>query len=151
MRNDWRPQPVAGVADGLILFDGVCLLCSWSVRFVIERDRAAAFRFASVQSRYGAALARRLGISADNPETNAVVLGGRAYFKSDAAITVLSRLPRWAWVRPLMLVPRPVRDWLYDRVARRRYRLFGRTESCLIPSPEIAGRFVGDEPKASGR
>src|SRR5712691_2007573 len=91
--NTWKPQPLDGVADGLILFDGVCVLCSWWVHFVIERDRAAAFRFAPVQGRYGAALAARLGISVANPETNAVVTGGRAYFKSDAAIAVISRLP----------------------------------------------------------
>src|SRR6266571_9487871 len=61
--NTWKPQPLGGVADGLILFDGVCVLCSWWVRFVIERDRAAAFRFAPVQGRYGAVLAARLSIS----------------------------------------------------------------------------------------
>ncbi len=151
MPNTWKPQPLGGVADGLILFDGVCVLCSWWVRFVIERDRAAAFRFAPVQGRYGAALAARLGISVANPETNAVVTGGRAYFKSDAAIAVISRLPGWSWTRGLALVPRPVRDWLYDRIARSRYRLFGRTASCLIPTPEIAGRFVVDDLAATER
>ncbi len=145
MRNGWKPQPLDGVADGLILFDGVCVLCSWWVRFVIERDGAVAFRFAPVQSRFGAALAARLCISVANPETNAVVIGGRAYFKSDAAIAVVSRLPGWSWARWLALMPRPIRDWCYDRIARSRYRLFGRTASCLMPTPEIAGRFVPDD------
>jgi predicted DCC family thiol-disulfide oxidoreductase YuxK len=145
VRNRWLPQPLDGIADGLILFDGVCVFCSRWVRFVIERDRAARFRFAPMQSRYGTALAGRLGISVENPETNAVVLGGHAYFKSDAAIAVVSRLPGWGWARGGALVPRPVRDWLYDRIARNRYRLFGRTATCLIPTPETAGRFVADE------
>jgi predicted DCC family thiol-disulfide oxidoreductase YuxK len=149
--NAWRPKPLDGVADGLILFDGVCVLCSWWVRFVIERDQAAVFRFAPLQSRYGAGLAARLGISVANPETNAVVIGARAYFKSDAAIAVVSRLPGWSWTAGLALVPRPIRDWLYDRIARSRYRLFGRTDSCLIPTPEIAGRFVGDDQPVVGQ
>jgi predicted DCC family thiol-disulfide oxidoreductase YuxK len=151
VRNRWQPQPLAGVADGLILFDGVCVLCSWWVRVVIECDRAARFRFAPVQSRYGTVLATRLGISVETPETNAVVLGGCAYFKSDAAIAVVSNLPGWRWARVFVLVPRPVRDWLYDRVAVNRYRLFGRTAICLIPSPELAGRFVFDDLAAGGQ
>lgn len=151
MRNRWQPRPLDGVADGLILFDGVCVFCSGWVRFVIERDSAARFRFAAVQSRFGAALAARLGISVANPETNAVVLGGRAYFKSDAAIAVVSRLPGWSWARWLALTPRPIRDWLYDRIAVNRYRLFGRTASCLMPTPEIAGRFVPDDFPATDR
>lgn len=151
MRNRWQPQPLDGIADGVILFDGVCVFCSRWVRFVIERDRAARFRFAPVQSRYGAALAARLGISVENSETNAVVLDGCAYFKSDAAIAVVSRLAGWAWARRLAAVPRPLRDWLYDWIAANRYRLFGRNASCLVPTPEIAGRFVADDLPAAGQ
>jgi len=151
MPNRWKPKPLGGVADGLILFDGVCVLCSWWVRFVIERDATAMFRFAPVQGRYGAVLAARLGISVANPETNAVVIGGRAYFKSDSEIAVVSRLPGWSWTRGLAVVPRPIRDWLYDRIALSRYRLFGRTATCLIPTPEIAGRFVAEDLPTVGR
>ena len=118
--RDWKPQPIDGVLDGLILFDGVCVLCSGWVRFVIDRDRATRFRFSPVQSAYGSALAARLGISAEDPQTNAVVFADRALFKSDAAIAVLSSLPRWRWVRVLSAVPRPIRDRAYDRIARRR-------------------------------
>lgn len=147
----WKPQAIDGVPDGLVVFDGVCVLCSGWVRFVIERDPAVRFRFAPVQSAYGSALAARLGISVEDPETNAVVFAGRAYFKSDAAIAVLSRLPHWRWVRALSAVPKPLRDWAYDCIARRRYRLFGRTASCMIPTPELARRFVFDEPAAAAR
>jgi predicted DCC family thiol-disulfide oxidoreductase YuxK len=116
-------------------------LCSGWVRFVIERDKAVRFRFVPIQSPYGSELATRFGISAENPETNAVVLQGRAWFKSDAAITVLSNLPRLGWVRLLRVVPRPLRDWGYDLIARNRYRWFGRTETCLVPTPELLRRF----------
>jgi predicted DCC family thiol-disulfide oxidoreductase YuxK len=146
LAGKWRPRAVCDIPDGLILFDGVCILCSWRVRFVIERDVSAQFRFAPIQSSYGRALAERLGIDFENPETNAVIVGGRAYFKSDAAIRVLGRLPRWSWSGVFGLVPRMLRDWVYDRVARNRHRFFGRTESCLVPTPEIARRFMFDNP-----
>ena len=145
MSRRWRPQPIRDVADGLILFDGVCVLCSRWVRFVIERDRAADFRFAAMQRRYGRVLAERLGIDPRNPETNAVIIGGRAYFKSEAALRVVARLPGWSWVRALSIVPRPLRDHVYDLIARNRYRYFGKLDSCLVPSSDIAGRFVADD------
>jgi predicted DCC family thiol-disulfide oxidoreductase YuxK len=92
---------------------------------------------------------RSLGIDAGNPETNAVILEGRAYFKSDATIRVLASLPGWWWLRPLLLLlPRPLRDRAYDWIARNRYRLFGRRESCLVAAPELARRVVFDEPPA---
>jgi predicted DCC family thiol-disulfide oxidoreductase YuxK len=148
-RRTWRPQPVAGIADRLILFDGECVLCSWWAGFVIARDPQARFRFAAVQNPLGRALADRLGIDAGNPETNAVILEGRAYFKSDATIRVLASLPGWWWLRPLLLLlPRPLRDRAYDWIARNRYRLFGRRESCLVAAPELARRVVFDEPPA---
>jgi len=150
-RTDWRPVRVIGVPDSLILFDGVCVLCSFWVRFVIDRDRAAQFHFAPVQSPIGAELAARLGIDPENPETNAVILDGRAYFKSDAALAVLSHLPRWPWVRLLHIVPRPLRDWCYDCVAGSRYRLFGRTDRCMMPTPDITARFLSENPTASPR
>jgi predicted DCC family thiol-disulfide oxidoreductase YuxK len=149
--RDWRPQPIEGVPDGLILFDGVCVFCSSWVQFVIARDRAQRFRFSPVQSRYGSALAARLGISVEDPETNAVVFAGRAYFKSDAALEVLSRLPRWSGARLLKWAPRMVRDGIYDSIARRRYRLFGRTDTCMVPTPELTARFVFDDPVPAGQ
>jgi predicted DCC family thiol-disulfide oxidoreductase YuxK len=147
--RSWVPVGICDVPDGLILFDGVCLLCSWWVRFVIERDAAAKFRFVPVQSPYGRCLAQSFGIDPDSPETNAVVIGGYAYFKSDGAIEVLGHLPHWSWTGVFRILPRPMRDWLYDRVAGNRYRLFGKTESCLVPMPDIARRFLFESPNCS--
>lgn len=149
MQQFWEPKEIDGVPDGLILFDGVCVLCSGWVRFLIERDHVNFWRFTPIQSRYGRALAQGLGIDPEIPQTNAVIVGGRAYFKSDSAIHALARLPRWRWVHVFSILPRPVRDWLYDRVAQNRYRLFGRTDSCMVPSPELMRRFVFDEPGAT--
>ena len=141
-RGRWRPVPAPGLPDGLILFDGVCLLCSAWVRFVVRRDPEACFRFVAVQAPGGRGMAARLGIDAAAPETNAVVLGGRALFKSDAALAVLSALAGWRWTAALRAVPRPLRDWFYDRIARNRYRLFGRSEVCMVPTPALASRFL---------
>ena len=142
--RSWRPQAIDGVPDRVILFDGVCVLCSRWARFVIERDPAASFRFVAVQEPYGRALAARLGIDTVFPETNAVILGGRAYFKSDAAIEVLSRLPHGSWAGLGWIVPRALRNAVYDLIARNRYRWFGQTDECLLPTPELARHFLGD-------
>ena len=148
MSGPWRPRAIRGVPDNLILFDGVCVLCSQWVRFVIDRDVSAQFRFVPIQSSYGLSLARRLRIDAKNPETNAVVIGEQAYFKSDAVIHVLDRLPRLSWLAIFGFVPRPLRDWAYDRLARNRYRLFGKTETCIVPTPEAVRRFFFDDPRS---
>ncbi len=114
------------------------------MQFVLEHDRDRWFRFTPIQSPLGRALAERLGISLETPETNAVIVRGRAYFKADSAIEVLQRLPRRSWTRVFLLVPRTLRNFVYDCVAQRRYRLFGRTDSCMVPTPEISARFAFD-------
>ena len=91
--------------DDVILYDGVCIFCSRWVRFVIARDAERRFRFTPIQSDYGTRLAQAFGIDPADPDTNAVIHGGVAYFKSDAALTVLSSLPGWGWVRALFWVP----------------------------------------------
>ncbi|MFT4132159.1 thiol-disulfide oxidoreductase DCC family protein [Labrys sp. (in: a-proteobacteria)] len=144
--SSWRPQPASDLPDGLILFDGVCVLCSGMVAFVIPRDAVGRFRFVAVQSEAGTTLARRFGIRTDDPEAVAVVSDGMAYFKADAAIAIGRGLPGWRWAIVLKALPRPVRDFLYDRIARNRYRLFGRRESCLMPTPEIRSRFIATLP-----
>lgn len=128
----------------VVLFDGVCNLCTGSVRFLLRRDRQGRFRFAALQSAAGQALLDQLGMAGDTLETIVVIEAGRAWARSDAALLLARRLP-WPW--PLLAVfvvlPRPLRDALYAFVARRRYRWFGRTESCMVPTPEIAERFLG--------
>ena len=87
--------------DDVILYDGVCVFCSRWIRFVATRDSTQRFRFTAIQSAYGTRLAQAFGIDPDDPDTNAVIHGGIAYFKSDAALTVLSNLPGWGWTRVL--------------------------------------------------
>jgi len=128
--------------DDVILYDGVCIFCSRWIRFVATRDSDHRFRFSAIQSGYGVRLAQAFGIDPDDPDTNAVVHGGAAYFKCDAALTVLSNLPGWRWTRALRLVPKPLRDAIYNLVARNRYRIFGKYEECSVPDAEMRSRVM---------
>jgi predicted DCC family thiol-disulfide oxidoreductase YuxK len=118
--------------DDIILYDGICVFCSRWVRFIAARDVERRFRFTAIQSPYGTRLAQAFGIDPADPDTNAVIHGGVAYFKSDAALTVLSNLPRWRWVRGLRAVPKALRDAVYNFVAGNRYRIFGKYEACFL-------------------
>ena len=128
--------------DDVILYDGVCIFCSRWVHFVARRDTARRFRFTPIQSPYGTRLAQAFGIDPGDPDTNAVVHGGVAYFKSDGALTVLSSLPGWGWARALLAVPKPLRDAVYNLVARNRYRIFGKYEKCFIPDAGFRDRVM---------
>lgn len=128
--------------DDVILFDGVCVFCSRWVRFVAARDRARRFRFTAIQSAYGARLAQALGIDSGDPDTNAVIHGGVAYTKSDGALTVLSALPAWGFARIFFAVPRPVRDAVYNLIAKNRYRMFGKFDSCMVPNADLRARVL---------
>src|SRR5437868_445677 len=112
--------------DDVILYDGVCIFCSRWIRFVATRDVNKKFRFTAIQSPYGTRLALAFGINPADPDTNAVIHGGVAYFKSDAALTVLSNLPGWWWTRALFAVPKALRNAVYYLIARNRFRIFGK-------------------------
>jgi predicted DCC family thiol-disulfide oxidoreductase YuxK len=128
--------------DDVILYDGVCVFCSRWIRFVAIRDTEQRFRFTAIQSVYGTRLAQAVGIDPDDPDTNAVIHGGVAHFKSDAALTVLSNLPGWGWVRVLRVVPKPLRDAIYNLVARNRYQIFGKYEACFVPDAGFRERVM---------
>ena len=140
------PQSPIWPDDGVILYDGVCVLCSGWVRFIVNRDAARRFRFTPIQSAYGRQLATTLGIDPDDPDTNAVVLDGRALRRSDAALAVVGALPGWGWVSAVRVVPRPVRDAVYTAIARTRYQVFGRHDVCDLGEPSLADRVITDLP-----
>jgi predicted DCC family thiol-disulfide oxidoreductase YuxK len=128
--------------DGIILYDGVCVLCSGWMRFVLRRDRQRLFRFTPIQSDYGRALARALDINPEDPDTNAVIWKGIAYRRSDAALRVVSLLPKLGWVRVLHAAPRFLRDAIYRLTARTRYRVWGRHAVCDLGGETYADRVV---------
>lgn len=136
---------LAAVTAGgpVLLFDGVCNLCNGAVQFVIEHDDDARIRFASLQSDVGRAVLDRLDLPPDDLETVVLLEGTRAYTKSAAAIRACEHLGGvYALARLGWLLPRRLRDWLYDVVAANRYDWFGRREQCMVPTPELESRFV---------
>ncbi len=131
-------------ADGrVVLFDGVCRVCSAWVPFLLARDRRRRLRFASMQSDAGRAILAWAGLPTNHSDTMVFVEGERAYTKSTAFLRVVRHLVwPWGWLAVGVVVPAFLRDWLYDRVALNRYRLFGRRETCLVPTPDVAARFL---------
>jgi len=130
-----------------ILFDGVCNLCNGFVQFVIARDSRAEFRFAALSSAAGERLLHESGVRGPLPDTMILIEDGRAYFRSDAPLRIARRLAfPWPLLFALAIVPRAVRDRVYDFIAAHRYRWFGRRDVCMIPTPALRSRFLDDEP-----
>jgi predicted DCC family thiol-disulfide oxidoreductase YuxK len=133
---------MANAESKVVLFDGVCNVCNASVNFIIDRDPQGVFQFASLQSPVGAALAQEHGIP-NEVSTMVLIENGVAYTRSTAALRMARHLRgpvRWVWL--LLVVPRPLRDVLYRYFAANRYRWFGQSESCRIPTPDIRRRFL---------
>jgi predicted DCC family thiol-disulfide oxidoreductase YuxK len=127
----------------VILFDGVCNICSSTVAFIIPRDPGAQFRFASLQSETARRLLRERNAGAPALESMVLVEDNRVFTRSTAALRIARRLAfPWSLASLLLAVPRPFRDWAYDFVARNRYRWFGKRETCMIPSADVRSRFL---------
>jgi predicted DCC family thiol-disulfide oxidoreductase YuxK len=123
----------------VILFDGVCNLCTRSVQFVIERDARKRFRFASLQS----PVAERLLGRREDLESVILLQNGKTYRKSGAALRIARRLDGlWPLLAVLLVIPGFMRDAVYDWIGRRRYRMFGKREVCWTPRPDLAERFL---------
>ncbi len=127
----------------IILFDAECILCSANAQFVLSQDGEKRFRLASMQGEVGSALYRRFGIDPGNPDSIIVVDGEHMLRDSDAVLSIYAGLG-WPWkvLSVFRLVPRFIRDPLYLLIARNRYRLFGKRDSCWLPSPEYRDRLL---------
>lgn len=128
-----------------IFFDGVCNLCNSSVNFVIDRDKKEKFTFAALQSDYAKS---QLGEAVNLDELESIVLqkNGRTYTRSDAALEIARGLGGgWTFLYGFKLLPRFLRDWAYDLIARNRYRWFGKRESCRMPTPALKARFLDSQ------
>ena len=127
--------------ERIILFDGVCNLCSASVRFVIRRDKKKKFLFASLQSEF--ARKKLSGNTDDGINTIILFRNGKASFRSDAALEISRELNGlWPALYVLKIVPRFIRDAVYNFIAKHRYQWFGKTDECWLPSPDLRTRFV---------
>jgi predicted DCC family thiol-disulfide oxidoreductase YuxK len=126
-----------------ILFDGVCNLCNGFVQFAIARDPSARFRFAALGSGPAQALLKEAGVTGPLPDSVVLVEDGRVFVRSAAALRVARGLTfPWPLAYGLVVVPRGIRDFVYDLIAARRYRWFGRRETCMVPTPDLARRFL---------
>ncbi|MBB1370132.1 thiol-disulfide oxidoreductase DCC family protein [Pseudoalteromonas sp. SR45-4] len=128
----------------ILLFDGVCNLCTGSVRFVIEHDPYKKFRFASLQSTVAKNLLKQQGSEATSKLGSVVLIDDSGiWFKSTAALRTAGQLSGlWPLLQVLLIIPRPLRDWGYDFIGARRYKWFGRTNACWLPAEDISDRFL---------
>jgi predicted DCC family thiol-disulfide oxidoreductase YuxK len=126
----------------IIFFDGVCNLCNGSVQFVIKKDKAARFRFASLQSAAGQEILQHFKLSQDNFNSFILFEDGQLYTRSTAALRVFSQLKGWKWTGALQWIPLFIRDGVYKIIARNRYRWFGKQESCMVPGEDLVSRFL---------
>jgi len=129
--------------DKIIIFDGTCGLCHAWVRFIIRFDDTAIFRFASAQSEYGQTILERLNMQAVIFETMLYVEQGAVYTKSESFLKIVSHLPMPVRLLScLNIFPGPLRDFVYDRIARNRYKLFGLRDMCLLTDGRYKDRFL---------
>lgn len=128
----------------IVLFDGVCNLCNSSVQFVIKRDKKNKFRFAALQSEAGRTLVEERGIDTSKVDSIILIEPGVAYYtKSEAVIKIAKSLSGlWPVMGIFLGIPSSLRDWVYDRVARNRYRIFGKRDACMVPTPELTNKFL---------
>ncbi len=128
----------------IIVFDGDCVLCSCWVRFLLDRDPVEKFRFAAMQTDAGRQILAGAGLDPDDPSSFVLAVDGGVLRETTAIIAVLKRLnaPWPLLARFVALFPKAVRDWAYFRIARNRYRLFGKRAECYAPAPDEAWRFL---------
>lgn len=127
----------------ILLFDGVCNLCNGIVQFIIKHDPNAKFKFASLQSETGQALLRMFGLKTDDFDTFVLVRGEKYFVRSSAVLRVLDELGGiWKLFYVFIFLPAPLRDFFYNAIANSRYKLFGRRESCMVPTAELKQRFL---------
>jgi predicted DCC family thiol-disulfide oxidoreductase YuxK len=143
-RRDGPTSRIMRDEGPVLLFDGVCNFCNGAVNFVIDHDHSGRFRFASLQSDAGRELLRRHDLGELPLSTMVLIADGHAYLDSEGVLRTAQRLGgAFSLLVPFLLVPRRLRDAAYRAFARQRYRLFGRSDQCRVPTPEVRARFLG--------
>jgi predicted DCC family thiol-disulfide oxidoreductase YuxK len=127
----------------VVVFDGICNLCSWSVKFIIRRDHKGVFQFTALQSKTGSQLLSAHGIQAAHVDTILLIKGGVAYTKSDAVFEIIAEFnPAWKALLVFRVIPKSIRDVIYGAIAQNRYRVFGKKDQYMVPSPHMMDRFL---------
>ena len=132
-----------GNNENILLFDGACNLCNSIVQFTIGRDPKGKFKFASLQSESGQALLKKFNLPLDDFDSFVFVQGDKYFLKSTAGLHVIKELGGlWKAAYILIFIPEFIRDWVYNLIAKSRYKLFGKRDICMIPTPELKQRFL---------
>ena len=127
----------------IVLFDGVCNLCNNTVKFIIKRDKKKKFLFGSLQSPAGQALLKQFHLPLENFHSFVYIKGNKYYLRSSAALHIAKDMGGfWKLFYVFIILPAVVRDFFYNRIANNRYRLFGKQNECMIPTPELKKRFL---------
>ena len=127
----------------IVFFDGVCNLCNGLVKFIIKRDLKNRILFSPLQSPLGQATLEKMKMDPEEINTVVYFSGDKLYLKSSAILQILKDMGGvWKLLFGLIVVPRFIRDFIYDLVARNRYKVFGKKESCMVPTPEVKERFI---------
>ena len=130
-------------SKSVLIFDGICNLCDGLFRFVVKRDRNNNFLFATLQSKRGRDLLRKYQRPSDNLETLVLIEKDKCFVRSTAFIRILKTMGGiWRLFYLLIFVPRPLRDWVYDFIAERRYDIFGMKSECMVPTKKLKDRFL---------
>lgn len=131
------------ITGPVVLFDGVCNLCNDSVKFIIKRDPGSVFKFAPLQSEISKTILQEFNLSTDSLDTLILIEDGKYYVRSEAALRIARRLGGvWGLLYIFIIIPRPLRDYIYSIVARHRYKWFGKREQCMVPEPGDQERFL---------
>ncbi|UCD59912.1 MAG: thiol-disulfide oxidoreductase DCC family protein [Flavobacteriaceae bacterium] len=130
--------------EKIILFDGVCNLCNRAVQFIIKRDKKNLYKFAALQSDVATLLLKERGIDSSKIDSIILIDPNTAYYiKSSAALEIGKTFGGgWRLLGIFEWVPRPLRDWVYDLIAKNRYSWFGKQNECMIPTPELKAKFL---------
>lgn len=127
----------------ILLFDGVCNLCNGAVQFIIKRDKKAHFRFAALQSEVGQDLLKKFAVKEEYLSTLVLIENEKAYVRSDAVLRVAKNLGGlWSLTYIFILVPRFIRNAVYNWVGSHRYQWFGQKDACMMPTPDLQKRFL---------
>lgn len=152
MGNPNTPAPLLQPGGAVMLFDGTCKLCNGWAEFVIQHDLEHRIQLATVQSAEGQRLLAWTGLPTDRFNTIVFVADNQFSVRSAAMFKILQRLPApWRWLTIAQVIPGAFRDWLYDRIALNRYRLFGRYDACRGPAQDHEQRYLHADPSTSGR
>lgn len=129
--------------QNIILFDGECILCQKIVQFIIKNDPNGKFKFSTLKSEIGAELLKLFGLNSEKLNTLVFIQKDKYFLKSSATLHVLKVLGGfWKIFYAFIFVPKFLRDFIYDIMAKSRYNLFGKSETCLLPTPDIMQRFL---------